>query len=88
MKKILNLLICFFFSITTLVMNPSSIRAEIILPQPGEFLPLSPSFQPANLQGMEIHSDNPFHFDFLIHLADSENHKFSGANWTDTDFNI
>jgi len=43
---------------------------DFVLPKPGMMVNLSPAFIPAHLQGLTIHPDDPFKFDFLIHKGD------------------
>src|SRR5690349_13813269 len=40
------------------------------LPTPGTIISLSQTFQPAIIEGITIHPDNPFQFDFIINPGD------------------
>lgn len=74
LRKIVSLWIVVNFICTTIV-PPSFAQTVFTLPAPGTFIPLSPSFTPAIINGMTIHPDNPLHFDFIIDIGDD---KLSG----------
>ncbi|MBF0570536.1 MAG: hypothetical protein HQL12_01570 [Candidatus Omnitrophica bacterium] len=75
-KKILNLtvIICFLSTIIGPICPITCSAADgVILPEPGRMVNLSPSYVPANLIGLQIDSQNPFHIDFLINRAEDQN---------------
>jgi hypothetical protein len=45
---------------------------ELILPQPGTMVDLSPVFNPPVLKGIKVYPDNPFRFDFILDKGDSK----------------
>jgi serine/threonine protein phosphatase PrpC len=54
------------------VLGPLPTYAEgVLLPQPGVRVALSGSFQPPVLNGIKVHPDNPFKFDFIMDKGDS-----------------
>ena len=62
-------LVAFFF----LSVIPSQVLAQGVLglPQPGAMVPLSPSFYPVLLRGVQVHPDNPLRFDFIMDTGDT-----------------
>lgn len=63
--------------IATTVFPPAFLSASTIsqidlnLPLPSTILHVTPGFQPAKLQGIVIHPENPLEFDFIIAKGDS-----------------
>ncbi len=49
---------------------PPAYAQEVFLPQPGVRVSLSPAFNPPVLQGLKVHPDNSFRFDFILDQGD------------------
>jgi threonine dehydratase len=59
------------FLANTLGPIPTAQADELVLPQPGVMVALSPQFNPPILKGLKVHTDNPFRFDFILDQGDS-----------------
>lgn len=46
------------------------VRAELLLPLPGQMVTLSPAFNPPVLKGIKVYPDNPLRFDFILDKGD------------------
>ena len=41
------------------------------LPEPGKMVALSPAYKPVTMQGLTLHPENPFLFDFIVDTGES-----------------
>ncbi len=57
------------FVTTLFVPIPSG--AQILLPEPGTMVELTPAFEPVLIKGLKVHPDNPFLFDFIVDSGQS-----------------
>ncbi len=70
--KILDISILFFFFFTSCGPVPLARGQTVLgLPQPGTRVSLSPAYQPVIIQGLRVHSENPFLFDFYVDGGDA-----------------
>ena len=60
----IGLLFTFFFS--TIGPAPLAQAQDLVLPQPGTMVNLSPVYAPPVLKGIKIHPNNPFKFEFIL----------------------
>ena len=60
------LLLAFF------VQSVMPVRAELVLPSPGQMVALSPAFNPPVLKGIKVYPDNPLRFDFILDKGDDK----------------
>ncbi len=65
MRKVVLAVLLFAFLGNTLIAPPACAQ-ELILPQPGVRVGLSPTFNPPVLKGIKVHPENPFRFDFIL----------------------
>ncbi len=76
MRIPLSTLVILAFLLNTLGPLPAGAQpvppqaGELVLPNPGVRIGLSPEFTPAHLKGITIHQDNALRFDFLVHKGD------------------
>ena len=68
-RSIFNLFLSLALFITNCA-GPSFVSAQELvmplMPKPGTMVALSDAFEPAYLQGMTVHADNPLQFDFIM----------------------
>ncbi|MGE0269238.1 MAG: hypothetical protein AB7S78_12375 [Candidatus Omnitrophota bacterium] len=74
--RLISCLLLLNFTATTIVppaiLSASTVlQSEINLPLPGTILKITEGFQPAKLQGISLHPENPLEFDFIIAKGDS-----------------
>ncbi|MDP8266172.1 MAG: hypothetical protein P9M07_04425 [Candidatus Aceula meridiana] len=67
--KTVSFLVCFVF-LTNIVLPSTGFAQMLQLPAPGTMVPLSTSYQPAIITGIQIHPNNPFEFDFIVNSGD------------------
>jgi len=60
------------FLVNSSGLAPMAQAQDFRLPAPGVMVHLSPGFSPAILQGIKVHPDNPFRFDFILDKGDSQ----------------
>ncbi|MBF0594709.1 MAG: hypothetical protein HQL22_07060 [Candidatus Omnitrophica bacterium] len=70
MRKVVAIITLICFLVTGLG-SPAALAQGVLLPEPGKMVALSPSFKPAYLWGMFVHSNDLFKFDFLIQRGDA-----------------
>ncbi len=59
-----------FAFLGNILVAPPVHAQELILPQPGVRVALSPAFNPPVLKGIKVHPDNPFRFEFILDQGD------------------
>ncbi len=70
--KILDIGILFFFFFTSCGIVPPALGQTVLgLPQPGTRVSLSQAYQPVIIQGLRVHPENPFLFDFYVDGGDA-----------------
>jgi len=70
--RILSLIIVFSFIFSIAVPNPAAYAQSLLLPTPGTRISLTPHFNPAIIQGITVHPENPLEFDFIINTGDAK----------------
>ncbi|VAX36272.1 Phosphoenolpyruvate carboxykinase [GTP], partial [hydrothermal vent metagenome] len=75
-RKVISVLISFFFIFTSII-PPQQSYAQVApqsvlnLPIPGSFVTQTSGFNPAIVEGITLHEDNPLLFDFIVTRGDS-----------------
>ncbi len=69
LQRKLSFVVLVTFCVTVLSPLPSSLAQT--LPAPGSQVSLSASYVPAVIKGLQLSSDNPFRFDFIVDTGDS-----------------
>ncbi|MDE2222905.1 MAG: hypothetical protein KGK03_07525, partial [Candidatus Omnitrophica bacterium] len=73
MKKapFLSFFVLLVFALNTLGPLPAK-ADDLLVPQPGMMVALSPPEDPPLLKGIKVHAEDPFRFDFILDKGDSE----------------
>jgi hypothetical protein len=69
LKRLIAYLV--FIPFLTSLIPPSSHAEQLVLPPPGAMVNLSSPYIPVLLEGLKIHPENPFLFDFIIDPGNS-----------------
>ena len=67
---LLHIFIIISFLLNSFGFVPISQAQEFKLPAPGVMVPLSPPIDLPILQGLKVHPENPFRFDFILDQGD------------------
>src|SRR3989339_735459 len=69
-KKLIVLVVLTLFLFNA-VFDPRFVHAQTLnLPQPGEMLFTTAAFSPLNIDGLQIHPNDPFKLDFIVNKGD------------------
>ncbi len=76
LRKCLSWIVIVSFFLTSLSpYSKARAQSDLGLPAPGTMINLSPAYNPVIIQGLTVHKDNPFLFDFLVDVGQD---KLSG----------
>jgi len=70
-RKLISAFVVLTF-IVSLVVPPTIAQVLPHLPQPGQMVWLTPTFEPPVLKGMTLHNENPLLFDFIVDRGQDE----------------
>jgi len=76
--RIVSAIIVFSFIFNIAAPAPAGYAQVVLLPEPGTRISLTPAFNPAIIQGITIHPENPLEFDFIVNTGDS---RLEGENF-------